>query len=67
MKQKKIKEFTAAELAAYNHKRYERDRNKRLQYQKEYYRKHKLELQKKGRNYYRIKCGLRLEKWKQLN
>ena len=58
MKKKLFKEFTAAELAAYNHKRYERDRNKRLQYQKEYYQKHKLELQRKANNRYRIKCGL---------
>lgn len=55
---KKIKDFTAAELATYNHKRYEKDKGHRLEYQKEYYQKHKLELQKKANNRYRIKCGL---------
>lgn len=58
LNKKIIKDFTAAELAAYNHKRYEKDKERRLEYQKEYYQKHKLEIQKKANNRYRIKCGL---------
>lgn len=58
MTKKLFKDFTAVELAAYNHKRYEKDKEHRLQYQKEYYQKHKSELQKKANNRYRIKCGL---------
>lgn len=67
LNKKHIKDFTAAELAAYNHKRYEKDRKHRLEYQNEYYQKHKLELQRKANNRYRIKCGLGVIKWKQLN
>ena len=48
LNKKIIKDFTAAELAVYNHKRYEKDKEHRLKYQKEYYQKHKLELQKKA-------------------
>lgn len=58
MKDKLIKQFTAAELADYNHKRYEKDKKHRLKYQKKYYEKHKEEIKKKAENRYRIKCGL---------
>lgn len=62
MNDKLIKQFTTEEMQEYRHKRYEKDRKHRLDYQKEYYQKHKAELQKKGRNYYRKKCGLGEEK-----
>lgn len=58
MKDKLIKQFTAAELADYNHKRYEKDKKHRLEYQKKYYEKHNEEIKKKAENRYRIKCGL---------
>jgi len=59
LKDKLIKQFTAAELAAYNHKRYEREKKARLEYQKEYYQKHKKEILKKAEKRYRKKCGLK--------
>ena len=62
LNKKPIKDFNADDWREYRHKRYEREKEKRLEYQKRYYQNHKSELQKKGRNYYRIKCGLRIEK-----
>lgn len=59
---KLIKQFTAEDWKQYNHKRYELDKDYRLQYQKQYYQQHKIELRKKARNRYRIKCGLKEEK-----
>lgn len=59
LKDKLIKQFTAAELAEYNHKRYEKKKEVRLQYQKEYYQKHKKEILIKAENRYRKKCGLK--------
>ena len=58
MKDKLIKQFTPEEKAAYNHQRYLRDKKDRLEYQKLYYQKHKLEIQNKANKRYRIKCGL---------
>ena len=57
---KLIKQFTAEELAAYNHKRYEKKKKVRLQYQKEYYKKNKAQIKEKANRRYRIKCGLRI-------
>ena len=54
--------LTPEELKEYNHKRYEKEKEKRLNYQKEYYKKHKEEIKKKTENRYKIKCGLRIEK-----
>ena len=62
LNKKPIKEFNAEDWREYRQKRYEKEKGKRLEYQKRYYQSHKSELQKKGRNYYRIKCGLRIEK-----
>ena len=62
LKNKLIKQFTVTELAQYNHNRYERDKNKRLQYQKNYYENHKEEIKKKANDRYRIKCGLGVKK-----
>lgn len=62
LNKKPIKEFNAEDWREYRKKRYEREKEKRLDYQKRYYQSHKSELQKKGRNYYRIKCVLRIEK-----
>lgn len=58
MKKKPIKDFTVDDWKEYNHERYERNRNKRLQYQHEYYLMHKEKLRLKANNRYRIKCGL---------
>ena len=58
---KLFKCFTPEEKAEYYHKRYEKDRERRLQYRKEYYQKHKEEIKKRNRNYYKIKCGLKIE------
>ena len=55
---KMIKCFTPEELTDYNHKRYEKDKKHRLEYQKEYYLKHKQEIKRKANNRYRVKCGL---------
>lgn len=57
-----IKCFTPDDWKEYNHKRYEKDKKHRLEYQKEYYEKHKEEIKKKAGNRYKIKCGLRIEK-----
>ena len=59
LKDKLIKQFTAAELAAYNHKRYEKEKKARLKYQKDYYQKHKEEILMKSEKRYRKKCGLK--------
>ena len=61
MNEKLIKQFTAAELAEYNHKRYEKKKEARLQYQKEYYEKNKAQIKEKANKRYRIKCGLRIK------
>ena len=62
MKDKLFKTFTDEEIKAYYHRRYEREKVKRLNYQKEYYQKHKEEIKKKAENRYKIKCGLRIGK-----
>lgn len=62
MKDKLFKTFTDEEIKAYYHRRYEREKKKRLNYQKEYYQKHKEEIKKKAENRYKIKCGLRIGK-----
>lgn len=59
MNDKLIKQFTAAELAAYNHNRYEKEKEARLKYQKKYYQKHKEEILIKAEKRYRKKCGLK--------
>ena len=64
---KLFKTFTPEELKEYNHERYEKEKEKRLDYQKKYYKKHKEEIKKKAQNRYKTKCGLRIKKWKQLN
>ena len=61
LKDKLFKTFTDEEVKAYYLRRYERDREKMLKYQKEYYQKHKEEIKKRNRNYYKIKCGLKIE------
>ena len=65
MMKKAIKDFTSEDWKEYNHKRYERDKENRLQYQHEYYLKNKEKIKKRENNRYRIKCGLKV-KWKQL-
>ena len=62
LKDKLFKTFTDEEIKAYYHRRYEREKEKRLNYQKEYYQKHKEEIKKKAENRYKIKCGLRIGK-----
>lgn len=62
LKNKLFKTFTPEELKEYNHKRYEKEKEKRLDYQKKYYKKHKEEIKKKAQNRYKIKCGLRIGK-----
>lgn len=62
MNKKLFKTFTNEEVKEYYHWRYERDKEKMLKYQKEYYQKHKEEIKKKAENRYKIKCGLRIEK-----
>lgn len=57
-RKKPIKEFTPEDWKEYRHKRYERDRKHRLEYQKEYYRKNEEKIKKRENNRYRIKCGL---------
>ena len=59
MNDKLIKQFTAEEIAEYRHKRYEKKKEARLQYQKEYYQKHKKEILLKSEKRYRKKCGLK--------
>lgn len=59
---KLFKTFTPEELKEYNHERYEKEKEKRLDYQKKYYKKHKEEIKKKAQNRYKIKCGLRIKK-----
>ena len=58
---KMIKWFTPDDWKEYNHKRYERDREKRLKYQREYYQKNRDRERKRHEKYYRIKCGLRIK------
>lgn len=58
MNDKPIKQFTPDDWKEYNHDRYEKDKKHRLEYQKEYYQKHKTKILKKANNRYRIKCGL---------
>ena len=62
MNKKLFKTFTDEEVKEYYHRRYERDKEKMLKYQKEYYQKHKEEIKKKAENRYKIKCGLRIGK-----
>ena len=62
MNDKLFKTFTPEELKEYNHERYEKEKEKRLDYQKKYYKKHKEEIKKKAQNRYKIKCGLRIGK-----
>ena len=57
---KAIKDFDANDWKEYNHKRYERDRKQRLQYQHKYYLEHKEAIKKRENNRYRIKCGLKV-------
>lgn len=59
---KMIKCFTPDDWKEYKHEKYEKDKKHRLEYQKEYYEKHKEEIKKKAGNRYKIKCGLRIEK-----
>ena len=61
MKEKLIKCFTKEELKEYRHKRYEKERKQRLEYQKNYYEKNKEIIQKQARNRYRVKCGLKVK------
>ena len=61
LKDKLFKTFTPEELKEYNHRRYERDRESRLKYQKEYYQKHKARIKENANKHYRIKCGLRIK------
>lgn len=55
---KPIKEFTPDDWKEYRHKRYEKDKKRRLDYQKEYYKKNEDKIKQKANNRYRIKCGL---------
>ena len=50
MNEKLIKQFTPEEMKEYRRKRYEKEKEKRLKYQKEYYQKHIAEIKKKSRN-----------------
>lgn len=50
-----IKEMTAKEYAEYRHKAYMKHRNKRRQYQKEYYQEHCEEIKKAMNERYRTK------------
>lgn len=61
MKDKLMKCFTKEEWKEYRHKRYEKEKESRLDYQREYYQQHKQKIQKQARNRYRIKCGLKAE------
>ena len=61
MNDKLIKQFTAEEMTEYRHKRYLKEKQQRLDYQKQYYQKHKLEIQNKANKRYRIKCGLEIK------
>ena len=58
LKDKLIKQFTAEEMAEYRHKRYMKEKQQRLEYQKRYYQEHKKQIQKKALNRYRVKCRL---------
>ena len=58
MKEKLIKCFTPEDWKKYNHDRYEREKQTRLEYQREYYQKNKNRIKKKAGERYRIKCGL---------
>lgn len=55
---KLIKQFTKEEKSEYNHKNYKENRDKRLNYQKAYYKKHKKEILEKANKRYRERCGL---------
>lgn len=61
LNEKLFKTFTSEELKEYNHRRYEKDRESRLKYQKEYYQKHKARIKENANKHYRIKCGLRIK------
>ena len=58
---KLFKTFTPEEIKEYNHRRYEKARETRLKYQKEYYQKHKARIKENANKRYRIKCGLRIK------
>ena len=58
---KLFKNFTPEELKEYYHRRYEKDRESRIKYQKEYYQKNKTRIKEKANNRYRLKCGLRIK------
>lgn len=45
---KLIKQFTAEEMSQYRHKRYLKEKQYRLEYQKQYYQDHKKQIQKKS-------------------
>ena len=57
---KPIKEFTSEDWKQYRHDRYQKDREHRLEYQKQYYRKNQEKIKTRENNRYRIKCGLRI-------
>ena len=59
LNEKLFKTFTPEEIKEYNHRRYEKARESRLAYQKEYYQKHKARIKENANKRYRIKCGLR--------
>lgn len=58
---KLFKTFTPEEIKEYNHRRYEKDRESRLKYQKEYYQKNKSRIKENANKRYKIKCGLRIK------
>ena len=58
---KLFKCFTPEELKEYNHRRYEKAREARLKYQREYYKKNKSRIKQKQNERYKIKCGLKNE------
>ena len=62
MSNKLTKCFDSDDWKEYNHKRYEKYKKSRLEYQRKYYLAHKEEIKKRNRNYYKIKCGLRIGK-----
>jgi len=61
LKDKLIKQFTPEENAEYNHRRYEKEKKSRLEYQKEYYQRNRERIKNKANERYKIKCGLRIE------
>ena len=62
LKDKLFKCFTPEEKAEYNHRRYEKEKKSRLEYQKGYYQRNRERIKNKANERYRIKCGLRIEK-----